>query len=255
MIHLRPTAKINLGLFIKRRRPDGYHELETLLVPYPSLADELWLEPQAQGCTFELAGLPLAGDPNDNLCVRAYHALQTYIPSLPGVHIRLQKHIPAGAGLGGGSADAAYVLRGLNQLFELGLSPETLSPIAARLGADVPFFLYDAPMMATGTGTELRPFPLTIPGEIRVFPQPIHSSTIAAYKALDANHCDPDRNLGNVLMAAPHTWPSDLTNDLETPVFEMYPVLAQKKAELYAAGATYAAMSGSGSAMFGIFEQ
>ncbi|MEO1449266.1 MAG: 4-(cytidine 5'-diphospho)-2-C-methyl-D-erythritol kinase [Bacteroidota bacterium] len=253
MIHLRPIAKINLGLFIKNRRPDGYHELETLLVPYPDLADDLVLEARDTGCTLQISGLELDGDPADNLCVKAYHQLKALVPSLPGVHIHLTKQIPAGAGLGGGSSDAAYVLRGLNQLFDLGLSVAELSPLAARLGADVPFFLHDAPMMATGTGTDLSPFPFSLPGEIRLFPQSIHSSTIAAYKALDINQCDPHRSLEATLQQSPAQWQKILTNDLEAPVFGMYPALKQIKADLYADGALYAAMSGSGSAMFGIF--
>lgn len=253
MIQLRPVAKINLGLFIKGRRPDGYHELETLLVPYPRLADTLWIEQKGTDCSLEVVGIELDGNPADNLCVKAYHALREIAPGLPGVHIKLLKEIPAGAGLGGGSSDAAQVLRGLNQLYGLGLSTEELSPIAARLGADVPFFLHDAPMLATGTGTALRPFPLRIAGEIRVFPQPIHSSTVAAYKSLDASTLSADRDLSVVLKQPLSEWPAKLINDLEKPVFERYPQLARIKEQLYTEGAKYAAMSGSGSAMFGIF--
>ncbi|MEM7655532.1 MAG: 4-(cytidine 5'-diphospho)-2-C-methyl-D-erythritol kinase [Bacteroidota bacterium] len=253
MISLFPPAKINLGLIIKGKRPDGYHLLETLMVPVQALTDELVLRPAETGCHLQLSGRPLDGSAVDNLCVKAYRALQAQVPDLPGVAIELTKHIPAGAGLGGGSSDAAHVLLGLNQMYELGLSLAELQAIAAPLGADVPFFLSPQPQMATGTGTELEPFDL--PGDFRIElrPQPIHSSTVAAYKALDHRLCDPERSLSHLLQQPTSNWPSQLPNDLERPVFGRYPELAAVKEMLYAEGAFYASMSGSGSCMFGLF--
>ena len=253
-LYLRPHAKVNLGLLIKGKRPDGYHLLETLFYPVYSLQDELWLRPQpADACTLELAGRPLDGDPGDNLCVKAWRALRARVPDLPGVHLRLAKHIPAGAGLGGGSADAAFTLRGLNTLFDLGLSTATLAEIATPLGADVPFFLHDQPLLATGIGTEFEAIDFVLPGRLEVFPQALHSSTIAAYKALDYRRYDPQRDLKALLARPLADWPACLPNDLEDPVFALYPQLRQVKADLYAQGARYAAMSGSGSAFFAIF--
>ncbi|MDX2282680.1 MAG: 4-(cytidine 5'-diphospho)-2-C-methyl-D-erythritol kinase [Bacteroidia bacterium] len=254
MLHLRPHAKINLGLLIKGKRPDGYHLLETLLVPLPQLRDELWLEPSDDGtCSILLEGIGLDGSPDDNLCVRAWKLLRERVPDLPGLRIRLLKGIPAGAGLGGGSSDAAHTLLGINERFGLGLTRAELALMAARLGADVPFFLYDTPMLATGIGTDLEPWPLELPYRIEVATPPIHSATAAAYRALDSRSCDPARSLREILRAPVSQWPQQLVNDLEQPVFGLYPELAALKADFYARGACYAAMSGSGSAVFGLF--
>lgn len=255
-ITLHPSAKINLGLLITGKRADGYHLLETLFLPIPDLTDTLELTPQGPpgSCTLHLDGRPLDGDPESNLVVRAYRALEALHGSLPGVHLSLTKRIPAGAGLGGGSSDAAFTLKGLNELFGLGYSLEDLHGPAASLGADVPFFLYNRPMMATGTGTELRPFDMDLPYRIELITPPIHSSTIAAYKALDYRMFDPDRSLEALLAQPVETWAKELPNDLEVPVFELHPEISRYKQELYDRGAVYAAMSGSGSACFGLFD-
>ena len=255
-MYLRPHAKINLGLFIKGKRPDGYHLLETVLYPLKNFSDELWLEPMpgVGACTLALGGIELDGAAADNLCVRAYHLLRARFPDLPSVHIRLTKHIPAGAGLGGGSSDAAATLRGLKALFSLNISDEELATLAGRLGADVPFFIYDKPLLATGTGIELHAIDMELPYRIELNTPPLHSSTVAAYKALDYRTCDPQRDLRKVLDLPVTSWPEYLHNDLETPVFHLYPQLAEIKQSLYDRGAVYAAMSGSGSAVFGLFE-
>ncbi len=253
---LYPPAKINLGLLIKGKRPDGYHLLETLFIPVPELHDILDLRPAGQPgqCELIMDGVTIEGDLEDNLVVKAYKALEYQLGHLPGVQIHLTKHIPAGTGLGGGSSDAAYTLRGLNELFSLGLSTLQLVDLAAPLGADVPFFLYDRPMMATGTGTELRPYDLPHRFDIELVTPPIHSSTIAAYKQLDYRMFDPNRSL-EVLLARPiGEWKDCLPNDLEVPVFQIHPEIKPYKQELYDRGAVYAAMSGSGAACFGIFE-
>lgn len=254
MIRLQPHAKINLGLLIKGRRADGYHLLETLLYPLPKLKDELTLT-KSDKLGLELKGIELDADWQDNLCIKAYRILQREAGELPPVHIVLTKHIPAGAGLGGGSSDAAFTMRGLNTLFELGLSQERLAELGAELGADVPFFIYDQPMMARGIGTDLSPFELDLPYEIKLVRSSIHSSTVAAYKALDYRMFDPERSLSSMLEMDAKDWRAQLPNDLETPVFGLYPKLAESKAQLYEEGAIYAAMSGSGSAVFGLFEK
>lgn len=251
---LAPPAKVNLGLLIKGKRPDGYHLLETLFYPVRDLCDRLSIdEARDKAPTLEITNMALAGDLQDNLCLKAWRALKAEVPTLPPVHLTLEKHIPAGAGLGGGSSDAAYVLRGLNQRFDLGLSQADLAHLGSSLGADVPFFLYDQPMLATGIGTELTPFEMVLPLRLKLFPQPIHSSTVAAYKALDFRQFDPDRSLEAVLQMPLDHWREHLVNDLEGPVFQLYPELATVKDDLYAQGAVYAAMSGSGSAFFGLF--
>lgn len=254
-ISLQPHAKINLGLLIQGKRSDGYHLLETLLYPIHHLKDELNLVSTAsEGCDFHLEGRELDGDPEDNLVVKAYHALKAYVPSLPGALIHLKKHIPAGAGLGGGSSDAAFTLRGLKQLFELDITDKELEKIAASLGADVPFFLYDVPLFAEGIGTELSPFQVDLPYRIELITPDIHSSTIGAYKALDIRKLKPGRKLRPVLAGPVHLWREYMDNDLEPVVFDMHPEIKEIKEDLYKQGALYAAMSGSGSAVFGIFE-
>ncbi len=249
-----PPAKINLGLFIKGKRPDGYHILETLMYPLPQLADELEISEHSKGLSLEMQGLDIEGDIETNLCIKAFRLLQKQFPDLPTVHIWLKKNIPAGAGLGGGSSDAAATLTGMNTLFHLGLSMEELANMAAKLGADVPFFLSEKPMLATGIGTDLQAFEIDLPFKIELITPPIHSSTVAAYKALDYTKCDASRDLGEILCLPVDTWQKYLENDLEIPVFNMYPELQKIKAELYEKGAIYAAMSGSGSAVFGLFE-
>ncbi|MDP5172669.1 MAG: 4-(cytidine 5'-diphospho)-2-C-methyl-D-erythritol kinase [Bacteroidia bacterium] len=257
MLLLFPPAKINLGLLITGKRPDGYHLLETLFLPMPELHDkmELRFAGKAGDCVLSLSGRPLEGDPEQNLVVKAYRALERHVGSLPGVAIQLEKHIPAGAGLGGGSSNAASLLHGMNQLCALGLDTPTLSALAAPLGADVPFFLYDSPMIATGIGTELTPFELALPYRIELVTPPIHSSTIAAYKALDYRIFDPGRSLRDILAKPATAWKETLPNDLEVPVFKLHPEISRYKEDLYARGAIYAAMSGSGSACFGLFER
>lgn len=254
-LSLKPHAKINLGLIIQGKRSDGYHLLETLLYPITHFQDELTIaSSEKEGCEFHLEGRKLEGKPEDNLVVRAYQALKTFVPDLPGARIYLKKQIPAGAGLGGGSSDAAFTLRGLRELFELDITNQQLESIAASLGADVPFFLYDDPLFAEGIGTELSPFPIDLPYRIELRSPDIHSSTIGAYKALDIRQLQPGRSLRPILTGPVNQWKEQLDNDLESVVFGMHPEIKEIKEDLYKQGAIYAAMSGSGSAVFGIFE-
>ncbi len=253
---LYPNPKINLGLFITGKRDDGYHLLETIYYPIDLIKDELNIaEGNDKGCKLTLEGIEIAGDIADNLCVKAYCILQREISSLPGVHIHLNKRIPAGSGLGGGSSNAAHTLRGLNELFGLGYSLEQLAALGETLGADVPFFLYNRPLLARGIGTEFENIELDLPFRIELVTPEIHSSTVAAYKALDYIQCQHDKDLRNVILQPHETWKEELVNDLEIPVFEMHPEIEEMKYEMYESGAIYAAMSGSGSAVFGLFEK
>jgi len=253
-IRLHPHAKINLGLLIKGKLPNGYHLLETLLYPIQDLQDELTLTVRETGKSIiSLHGIDIDGDPEDNLCMKAYRALEKEVGSLPPIRMDLKKGIPAGAGLGGGSSDAAFSIKGLNDLLQLGLTPESMAKIATPLGADVPFFIFGKPMLASGIGTDLVECPVDFTGKIQLYPQPIHSSTVIAYKNLDYTRFDHSRSLSPILEKGLGYWKEELVNDLEDSVFEQYPSLKRVKEKLYQEGAKYAAMSGSGSAMFGIF--
>jgi 4-diphosphocytidyl-2-C-methyl-D-erythritol kinase len=255
---LFPNAKINLGLIIKGRRPDGYHLMETLFVPVASLTDVLELTPTASpGCTLVQGGMPLDSTREDNLVVKAYRGMEAFLQAqgrtLGGVHLNLTKRIPAGAGLGGGSADAAFALRGLNDLFALKLTPPELEQIARPLGADVPFFLHNQPILARGIGNEFEEIAIALPYRIEVITSHIHSSTPVAFRGLNLADCNPARELKPILALPDRAWRYTLPNDLEKPVFAEYPELAQTKQRLYDEGAVYAAMSGSGSSIFGLF--
>jgi 4-diphosphocytidyl-2-C-methyl-D-erythritol kinase len=253
-VTLSANAKLNLGLFIKGRRADGYHELETVFYPIP-LADELTLmETTGSHPTLVVLGINLPGNPDQNLCIRVWHAIGTIVPKLPPVHIQLVKHIPAGAGLGGGSSDAAHTLTGLNALFELGLTNTQLHQLAVQLGADVPFFLENKPMLATGIGEVLEPINIDLSGYRLEWILPaIHSETALAYKGLDLTQCDPARSLRTHISQPISAWHNGVSNDFEAGVFARYAELAEIKQSLYDRGAVYASMSGSGSALYGIF--
>lgn len=260
MIQLSSNAKINLGLIIKGRREDGYHLLETCYLPVYDLADTLILERvEGEGCRLEMSGLV----PDDlvavehNLIYKAWAALRDKFGTarVGGVRIQVEKRIPAGAGLAGGSSNAAMTLQGIETLFGLGLSIEALAEIGAGLGADVPFFIYNEPLLAKGIGTEFEEIDLDLPYRIELRLSGIHSSTPEAFKGLDHSKLDYERDLRSVLEGPVEQWRDALVNDLEGPVLERYPQLAEIKAELYAEGAVYAAMSGSGSAVYGLFEQ
>ncbi|MBX7241587.1 MAG: 4-(cytidine 5'-diphospho)-2-C-methyl-D-erythritol kinase [Bacteroidia bacterium] len=250
-----PNCKINLGLLIKGKRADGYHLLETVMYPVFDLKDKLEIRESKGDGSFSVSGIELSGDATDNLCLKAFRILRERFPDLPPVDIHLEKNIPAGAGLGGGSSDAAFTLQGINTLFQLGLSDAALAKAGEKLGADVPFFIYNTPLLATGIGTDFEKVEINLTGySVRILTPPIHSSTVAAYKALDYRMFNPERSLISVLGRPVTEWKELLENDLEVPVFGLYPELARIKQQLYEEGAVYAAMSGSGSAVFGIFK-
>jgi len=252
---LYPNPKINLGLFITGKRDDGYHLLETIYYPIDLIQDEMSIiESNHSDCQLTMEGIAIDGNVEENLCVKAYRILQKEIPGLPGVNIHLHKRIPAGSGLGGGSSNAAHTLKGLNELFDLGYNLEQLATFGETLGADVPFFLYNRPLLASGIGTVFENIELDLPFRIELVIPEIHSSTVAAYKALDYTRCWHDKQLRTVVAQPVETWKDELVNDLEIPVFGMHPEIADIKYEMYESGAIYAAMSGSGSAVFGLFE-
>ena len=271
-----PNVKINLGLHVLRRRPDGFHDLETLFVPYPEISDCLELI-RADDYSRTLAGLKerygalaqaispdgklmitiarkegVDWEPLKDLTAKAYMLLAADY-DLPPMKIFLEKRSPVGAGLGGGSADAAFALRAMAELCGLALDDAALAAYAARLGSDCAFFVYNRPMFGSGRGEVLEPFSVDLsPYKLEVVvPEGIAVSTAEAYRGIVPRV--PEKALREVLRQPVSTWKEALKNDFEQTVFAAHPALAKVKASLYARGALYAAMSGSGSACFGIF--
>lgn len=247
---LQPNIKLNLGLNVLRKRPDGFHDLETLFVPYFGICDELEIE-KSESFAVEIPGIDW--NPLEDLTVRAYELLRKDF-ALPPVSIRLQKKAPVGAGLGGGSSDAAFTLRALNELFSLGISQSRLAEYASKLGSDCAFFVYNRPMLGEGRGEILEDFPMSQLATLRievVVPEGISVSTAQAYKGI-VPHI-PNKSLREILLQDPKTWKAELKNDFETTVFQQHPELASIKQKLYERGAIYASMSGSGSAIYGLF--
>ena len=247
-----PNAKINLGLRIVRKREDGYHDLETCFVPIP-LRDILEIV-EGEAFHFETSGLAISGSAEDNLCTKAYHLLQQAF-DLPPVKMHLHKIIPMGAGLGGGSADASFVLRCLNKIFDLKLSDNKLEDYASQLGSDCPFFIRNQPVLASGTGNQFQPLNLNLSGKFigLVFPD-ISVSTAEAYAKVQPQL--PEASLRTLLEDTDSAeWKDSLINDFEPSVFAQHPKLQQIKDKLYEAGAFYASMSGSGSTLYGLFHQ
>lgn len=247
-----PYAKVNIGLRILRRRPDGYHDIQTLLYPIP-LCDLLEILPSEEGMLYDLQGGEAGSDPQKNLVTKAYHALKQEAPTLPDVQMILRKRIPVGAGLGGGSSDASHTLMMLYHIFDLQLPPETLHRLATSLGADCPFFLHTppAPQIAEGIGEKLTPIELDLSDlYLTLWTSTIAISTAEAYQSVTPSNEGED--LRTLLQLPIEEWRSVLKNDFEEPIFQKYPLLAARKEVLYQAGATYAAMSGSGATLFAL---
>lgn len=245
-----PNCKINLGLHVVGKRPDGFHDLETVFYPLP-LTDAL--EVIAPGSLqFNSSGIQIPGNVQDNLCLKAWQLLKEDFPALQEVNIHLHKHVPIGAGLGGGSADAAFMLQLLNNRFQLGLTEKQLLNYAAKLGSDCAFFITNTPCYASGRGEILQPVPLNLDAYSFMLVYPgIHVNTGWAFGQITP--APAPHALQDIILQPVESWKAVLKNDFETPVFSVHPELAEIKAQLYAHGALYATMSGSGSAMVGIF--
>ena len=247
-----PNCKINLGLKILRRRNDGYHDLETVFYPL-ALKDVLELQ-RDTALNFTAYGLPIPGDQNGNLCIKAWQLLKKDFPDLPFVHIHLYKHIPIGAGLGGGSSDGASTLLLLNKQFSLGLDTPRLLSYAAELGSDCPFFILNTPSLGGGRGEKLEPAAIDLSGYYFVLIDPrLHISTAQAFSLCTPSTAGP--SITEIIQQPVNTWKEQLMNDFEAPVFQVHPRLRDIKELLYTHGAVYAALSGSGSSLFGIFEK
>lgn len=256
-----PCAKINLGLNIVSKREDGYHNLETVFYPIP-LCDALEIKNMDEGfpsdvpCDLKMTGNAVECNEQENLVVKAYNLLAKDF-KLPRVHAHLYKHIPSQAGLGGGSSDAAYMIRLIDERYRLNIGNAEMEHYAAKLGADCAFFITAEPSYAEGIGDQLMP----VDGPkgnlngyfITIVKTDVAVSTKDAYKAITPKK--PAKCCRDIVRQPIETWKDELVNDFEAPIFAMHPVLAEIKDKLYKLGASYAAMSGSGSAIFGIFKQ
>ena len=253
-----PIAKINLGLNVVEKRPDGYHNLQTVFYPVP-IKDALEVVtmdpafPSDVDCDLKVSNFD-TGDEQRNLVVRAYHALKADYPALPRCHAHLYKAIPTQAGMGGGSSDCAYMIRLLNDQFALHLSEQQMMQYAARLGADCAFFIKSRPCYAEGIGEQLEDIDLDLSGwHIAVVRPDIPVPTREAFSRIRPHF--PAKNCRDIVRQPVDTWATELVNDFEQSVFALHPELAAVKDRLYKMGATYAAMSGSGSALFGLFRE
>lgn len=250
-----PNVKINLGLSITEKRPDGYHNLETVFYPV-ALEDALEVRtssatPPDRKFTLHQHGMEIAGTPEENLVVKAYQLLDKEF-NLPPVEIHLYKHIPSGAGLGGGSSDAAFMLKLLNEHFQLNLSVSQLEAYAATLGADCAFFIRNKPTFAEGIGNIFSPIELSLSGYgIMIVKPDIFVSTREAFSNIHPKR--PEHPIKEVIQRPVSEWKETLINDFEASVFPLHPAIGAIKQELYNQGAAYASMSGSGSSVFGLF--
>ena len=248
-----PNAKINLGLHILSRRADGYHNIETVFYPI-DMCDALEIVPATEGKTvITQTGISVDGKPENNLVMKAYRLLKEDF-NLPPISIYLRKQIPVGAGLGGGSSDAAFMIKVLNDFAGLQLSCEQMEMYAARIGADCPFFIQNKPVFAEETGNVFSPVTISLQDYYLVVIKPSASvSTKEAYARVKPQQ--PPASLKEVIQLPINEWKNHLTNDFESGVFAQYPEIGEIKQQLYAEGALYAGMSGSGSAVFGIFDK
>lgn len=254
-----PIAKINLGLNVVEKRPDGYHNLQTVFYPVPiqdvlevQVMDEAF--PSSYDCDLKVTNINIDGDEQRNLVVRAYQLLKKDFPTLPRIHTHLWKGIPTQAGMGGGSSDCAYMMQLLNRQFQLGLTDDQLIQYAAQLGADCAFFILSQPCYAEGIGEKLNPIEVSLNGYHIVVVRPdIPVSTKEAFSLIHPHY--PAQNCRETVMQPVETWRETLVNDFEESVFALHPEIGDIKQQLYDMGATYAAMTGSGSALFGLFKK
>lgn len=265
-----PNCKINIGLNIVRKRSDGFHDLETIFYPVKNLYDALevvkddgWQMVDGGKSTnhhppsttnLTSSGLLISGETTSNLCIKAYNLLKKDFPGLPNIQMHLHKIIPMGAGLGGGSADGAFTLSLLNDKFQLYLSKQQLIDYALQLGSDCPFFIYNQPSFATGRGEKIQPVGLDLSNYSIVLVNPnIHINTGWAFGQVIPQQ--PPASLKDLIQQPILTWEKSITNDFEASVIKLHLLVGGIKEKLYKNGAVYAAMSGSGSTLFGIFEK
>jgi 4-diphosphocytidyl-2-C-methyl-D-erythritol kinase len=248
-----PHCKINLGLYVTAKRADGFHDLETVFYPIPWCdALEAVEHPGEEPFDLTLSGQPLQGRTEDNILHKTWLLLKKDY-KLPPLLVHLRKNVPTGAGLGGGSSDAAFFLRLMDEKFSLGMSPDKKLELASLLGSDCAFFLQDKPLFARGRGNEFEPVSVNLDKFYILLVHPgIHSGTAEAYSLLSPGA--PAHDLKKTIGRPVSEWRDKLGNDFEKPLFARYPQLAKLKQDMYNAGALYAAMSGSGSTVFGIFE-
>jgi 4-diphosphocytidyl-2-C-methyl-D-erythritol kinase len=250
-----PNAKINLGLNVVRKRDDGYHDIESVFYPVP-WSDILEIVPEKSGrskVTFTFSGIEIPSSGNPNLCEQVYQLMHKEF-DLPSVKIHLHKIVPIGAGLGGGSADAAFAAVTLNDLFQLQLSTEQLEAIVAKVGSDCPFFIKNRPAYVTGRGEILEPFDLDLSGYWILLVNPnIHIGTKEAYAGITPSQ--PQTSLKELLSKEVSEWKNGVKNDFEASIFPNHPAIEKLKKQLYDSGSDYASMTGSGSTVFGLFNK
>lgn len=254
---LYPNAKINIGLNVVEKRADGYHNLETVFYPI-NLLDALEIttdEHQADSVKLKVSGEAIAGRPSDNLVMKACNLMRSMFPEkIERLSVHLHKHIPTGAGLGGGSSDAAFTIKALNEKFSLGMSVYQMEQLSAQLGADCPFFIKNQPVFAEGIGDIFTDIDIVLKGKTLVLVKPdISVSTADAYSLVSPHK--PRQSLRESLRLPVEEWKNHVVNDFESSVFKKFPEIAAIKDRLYDLGALYASMSGSGSAVYGIFNQ
>ena len=246
-----PNCKINLGLNIIGKREDGFHDLQTIFLPI-GLTDVLEIIETNKNFEFTVTGFPVNTD--DNLCIKAYNILKKDFPGLPAIKMHLHKAIPMGAGLGGGSADAAFTLQLLNEKFKLDIETEKLLDYALQLGSDGPFFIINKPCFATSRGEILQTINIDLTNyKILIVNPGIHIDTKWAFSKIHPQ--EPKISIHEIIAQPIETWKEQLQNDFEIPVFSEYPEIEKIKSNLYDLGATYASLSGSGSSVYGIFSK
>lgn len=248
-----PNAKINLGLNITEKRADGFHNIETVFYPVAwSEALEVVESNQTNDFNLHLSGIPISGNLEDNLLYKAYHLVKQH-HHVPGIEVYLHKALPMGAGLGGGSADAAFFINLLNEQFQLNLTEELRVSIARQLGSDCAFFIKNKPVFAIEKGDVFHDIMIDLSRYFIALVYPnVHSNTMEAYSLVKPSK--PQKSITQILQQPIETWKEELTNDFELSIFSKYPIVKEVKQSLYDCGAVYACMSGSGSAVFGIFK-
>ena len=250
-----PNAKINLGLHITGKRPDGFHDIETIFYPIRLRESlEIIRDDSVDTILYSQSGEEITGNLADNLCIKAFQLIKSRYPKLPSIRMHLHKSLPMGAGLGGGSADAAFTLNLLNEIFQLHISESELLSMALELGSDCPFFLHNKPCLATGRGEVLTPVEISLDNySIFIVNPGIHVNTGWAFSELTLKDKHP--NLASLIKKPVTTWKEEMTNDFEQVIFEKHPEVGLIKNKLYECGALYASMSGSGSTVFGIYDR